>query len=100
MDELAAARGHGSGQRRGGRNGRKGKSRGKQSEVQKLETDDGKAEDDEMATHTLQEEQQLQPSMMKREGGLARLCRVYTGCRLDKSCQIGNWSHDRSHKSS
>ena len=102
---MEEAGGDSGGQGRGRRNGKRGRRRGKPNEVRGSERDDSKAEDDGkleddgpgMPSSQLEEAQvesvqQLQPPMMKREGGLARLCRVYTGCRLDKSCQISNWS--------
>ena len=108
MDERAAtAGGDGGGRQRrgGGRGGKRGKWRVKQNgthdsdrpEVKADDDDDGQAtaqshEVDEQQSISGQQPQQLQPALMKKEGGLARLCRVYTGCRLDKSCQIGNWS--------
>ena len=89
-------RGHYRGGRgsKGGGRGRRG-GRGGYSAAQASHRDEGKEEEvegDELSAAPAQSSQHLQPPIMKREGGLARLCRVYTGCRLDKSCQISNWS--------
>ena len=94
MDDQTAAGGEGGGQRQGGRRGRGGRWRKKQSEVRSADRDESKADEDGSAALTRETEeaeqpqqqpvsdadpqqQTLQPAMMKREAGW-RVCVVCT----------------------